>query len=130
MGLRSLVLLAFAVGGGALEIDINYVGSVTQDFHEYFSSSLRALVHEHANPKQTAFPVIPHFKNETCGECVRFGAKYLLEKTVDKMKNMCANAANSANACVAQKVCGMMAKHNSMTLGMMIEHVRPMSLAT
>merc|ERR1719432_439425 len=36
----------------------------------------------------------------------------------------------NATSCVEmQKVCGLMAKHSDVALGMMIEHVRPMSLA-
>merc|ERR1719222_899395 len=37
----------------------------------------------------------------------------------------------NATSCVEmQKVCGLMAKHSDVALGMMIEHVRPLSLAT
>merc|ERR1712032_1505576 len=54
---------------------------------------------------------------------------YVTDHTVAKMKTMCSNISNSDHACVATKVCGLMAKHPDVALGMIIEKVRPMSLA-
>jgi hypothetical protein len=125
---RPIVLLALALGAAAVDINLNYLASLTRDFHNHFSSTFRSLVREHANPQDGALPNVANITS--CGQCVRFVAKSVLEQSAGKMKKMCADATNSTHACKAEKVCALMAKHPDVTLGMMIEHVRPLSLAT
>merc|ERR1719275_215000 len=127
MGVRFAVLLLLSAGCGALEVDIHQISSLTSDLHNLLSSSLRSLIHEHANPKKAPFPTLQN--KTTCGECVRGGSKYVIDHTVAKMKDMCSNASKSDHSCVVKKVCDLMAKHSDVALGMMIEHVKPMSLA-
>jgi len=127
MGFRVAVFLLLSVGSGALELDAQHLSILTNDLHNLLSSKLRELVHEHANPKQALFPRLQN--KSTCGECMQGGAKYVIDHTVAKMKTMCSNISNSDHACVATKVCGLMAKHPDVALGMIIEKVRPMSLA-
>jgi len=127
MVFRIAALLLLSVGSGALEVDIHQISSLTSDLHNLLSSSLRSLIHEHANPKKAPFPTLQN--KTTCGECVRGGSKYVIDHTVAKMKDMCSNASKSDHSCVVKKVCDLMAKHSDVALGMMIEHVKPMSLA-
>jgi len=119
--------LVLAVGGNALDIDTQYLETVSEDLHNYFSSHLKALLHEHARPQQIS-PVVVLKNADTCKPCVQEVSKYLIEETVGKMKKMCEKASNGPHGCVAGKICGMMAKHPKVTLGMMMEHVRPVSM--
>jgi hypothetical protein len=128
MGVRILALLAVAVGGGALEIDENYLTTVSGDLHRFLSSNLRALLQAHAHPQQAHIPALENAK--TCGECQQFVAEHVLQYTVSKMKDVCEDAANSPDSCKLAKICSLMAKDPKVTLGMMIEHVRPLSLST
>jgi hypothetical protein len=126
---RILALLALAVGSSALEINTEMLTTVSEDLHNYLSSTLRSFVKEHARPE----PALPLLKNQTeCKACVQEGAKFVLGHTVSKMKTMCAavNTSNDPKSCMAGKICGMMGKHPKVMLGMMMEHVRPMSLST
>lgn len=121
---RVLALAALAVGTSAFEVDLDYLATVTDDLHKHLSSALRSLVQEHARPQPA---LIALNTNATCGPCVQEGSKFIIEHTVGKMKEMCSR--DAAKSCIAGKVCGMMAKHPKVMLGMMVEHVRPMSLA-
>jgi hypothetical protein len=124
MGVRTLAFLAVVVGSGAFEVDFKYLEAVADDLYDHFSSNLRALVHEHSRTAPGATD------NATCSKCVQTGTKFVVDKTMAKMTEMCKAAQNGPHSCIAKKVCGMMAKHSKVTLGMIMEHVRPLSLST
>lgn len=135
MNARPFILLALATQSGAFEVDTAYLASVASDIHNYLSSNFRSLMHEHANPQQAPLRDMTYseLKNtSSCGECIRAGAKFVLEHTAEKIKQKCEDAAksDSPDSCIATRVCKMMALHKEVTLGMMIEHARPMSLAS
>lgn len=128
--MRILVLFAIAAGSTAIEVDLSYLETVSSDLHDHLVSGLRSLLKEHARPEIA----LPQLKNHTtCKPCVQEGTKFLVHSTVSKMQDTCAKiSANNSDprSCMAMKVCGMMSKHPKVMLGMMIEHVRPMSLST
>lgn len=130
MTVRGLILLSAAVGSASFEVNLEKVADLADDFSKHFASDLRAFVHEHSVVQQ--FP-LQNVKNETtCGPCVQRGVKFVMEHAIKKTKEMCAEAsknADSPHACRMAKLCKIMGKHPKVALGMMIEHVRPFSLA-
>jgi len=59
------------------------------------------------------------------------GSKFVIEHTVKSMTEKCSNITKDGpGSCILGKVCGLMGKHPKIMVGMMIEHVRPLSLAT
>jgi hypothetical protein len=130
MGVRVFALLALVVGSSAFEIDVASMTAVTDHLHEHFVSELRSLVHEHITPKMALTSLKDEATDAACGKCVQMGTKFVMEHAAAKMKDMCAKASgNSSHSCIASKVCGMMGKHPKVTLGMMMEHVRPHAIA-
>lgn len=129
--MKALAVLACLVGSSAVELDFNYLSSVSDDLHNYVTSHLRSLLKEHAKPHQV-LPIDLRTQNQTaCKACTQEGAKYILGQTAGKMKDICSTLNTSdSRSCMASKVCTMMGKHPKVMLGMMIEHVRPMSLGT
>lgn len=98
--------------------------------HHQHHALLRVLVHERIQPHSLPLhAIIPkHLAPKTCGECHQHGAKYIMEHAMDRLKTMCAVSVHKE--CKMAKVCGMMAKKPEVTMGMMIEHVRPFSLTS
>jgi hypothetical protein len=98
---------------------------VAEDLHDHFSANMRALVHEQCKPQFAALSA-PEPGTDTCKACVEGSTKFVMERSMGKMKEMCEKA--DAHSCVASKICGFMGKHPKMAFGMVMEHVRPVSL--
>jgi hypothetical protein len=98
--------------------------------HHHHHELLRLVVHERIKPYRLPLhAIIPkHLAPKTCGECHQHGGKYIMEHSMGLLKEMCGKAAQKE--CRMAKVCGMMAKKPEVTMGMMIEHVRPLSLTS
>lgn len=93
----------------------------------------RPTVAEHLPAHQLPLHLLkdaPLNKQDTCGSCAQGGTKWLMEHGMNLMKAKCANvsSSNSPKACVFEKICFFMGKHPKVALGMMFEHMRPMSL--
>lgn len=127
MAVRVLVLLSLVSAGSAFEADSDFVTSVTAHLHEYLVSELRSFVHEHATPQLALVSLKEDTSGAACGKCVQMATKFVLGHAEGKMKDVCAKV--SPHSCITSKVCEMMGKHPKVTLGMMVEHVRPASLA-
>merc|ERR1719199_193839 len=104
---------------------------LVKDLHHHHAM-LRTVVHKHVLPQYTALHrIIPKHvapTPEMCGECHQKGTKYIMEHSMDMLKKICQMAAQKE--CHMAKICGLMAKKPEVTMGMMIEHVRPLSLTT
>jgi len=91
------------------------------------------MVHNDIQPMKQLHRIMPKHdevanpnSTEACLQCHRDGAKYIMENAMQKVKAKCQNATE----CHVMKICGHMAQHPDVVMGMMFEIVRPMALTT
>jgi hypothetical protein len=80
------------------------------------------------NPKFLQLGVILPKSEAACKQCVVGGTKFVMEHAISVLKEKCAKAASKS--CKFSKICKFMGKHPKVALGMVFQHVRPMSLVT
>lgn len=124
MGPKVFALLALASNASAWELSDQIMSLA----HSHHASALREMVHEYVKPHLVPLHTFSPKDADECGACMRSGSKFVLEHAFAKLKDGCAKAA--VNNCRFAKVCALMASHPNVTLGMVIEHVRPLSLST
>jgi len=123
MGPIIFFLCALASTASAWE----FTDQIIDRMHSHHASALREMVYEYVKPQRLPLHTLVPKTADTCGDCMRPGAKFIVEHALAKLKEGCVKAA--ANNCRFAKVCALMGEHPNATLGMVIEHVRPLSLS-
>jgi len=128
--MKAVALCLLAVRSASFDLTTKDVGELLDGVH-YHHSTLRSFVKEYVPlpldvmiPPQSAKPL----SNESCCECREYGAKRVMEHAVYEIIEMCRRAEDH-HCGRAARVCMMMRLHKEVTLGMVIEHVRPFALS-
>lgn len=91
----------------------------------YMRQVVKETIKKHELPVTLPKDLLPSNDTDACKPCMEKTSEFVIEKSLTKLKGMC----EKANSCKSKKICGFLNRHEKMTVGMMIEHVRPMALS-
>jgi len=87
---------------------------------------VRPVLNAHTIQVTTASPPVP---DAACKSCTGTMTKGIMERAMGKMKEMCQKAAPKGHECPLARICSFMAEHPHVAVGLMFEHVRPMTMS-
>jgi hypothetical protein len=99
----------------------------------YMRQIVKETVNKHEFPllmtsePKTLHKLVPANGTDDCKTCLEGASKFIIEHSLQQLKAMCEKA--DGKSCKATKICHFLGNHPKITIGMMIEHVRPMALS-
>lgn len=130
--MKVVALCLLIVRGAAFDLTTTDVSNLL-DGVQYHHKTLRSFLQEHIPlPLDSIIPPEPedpmYLAEDECAECRKHGAKWVTEHAIQKLVEKC-KAAVKHHCGKMVRVCMMMRMHKNVTLGMVIEHVRPFALS-